>query len=81
MGWNVSKCHGLMVRAIFATRRQTGSDDRRPKPFLMCEDKMGGRKLADYGVHRDVKRGRGRRLIDTILYTRCSTASQPTARC
>lgn len=73
-GLDVSRYHGLMVCAICATRRQTGTDERRPNPFAAQEDGMGGQEMADYGVCNGMRRGGGgRRLIDTILYARCST--------
>lgn len=73
-GMSVSKCHGLMVRAIFATRRQTGSDDRRPDTFLTQEAGMGGQELTDHGVHLGCEEGGGGwTLINTISYARCST--------
>lgn len=59
-GKDVSKCHGLMVRAIFCNQEAKQVQTREDRtPFLTREDEMGGQELADYGVHWDAKRGRG----------------------
>lgn len=75
-GVNVSKCHGLMVRAIFCD--QEANWFRRQKTERLSDaggwdGRAGaGRLRGAFGMRGG---GGGRMLIDTILYARCSTDS------